>query len=313
MKSKTDLMADLYKETDTDPHELQDPEVAHLVIEGNKVLGMQGVPGFHVDVRELEDGVDIKVKLDEGTKLRKPVHLCFGLYSDTGVQRIIMNVDIGKNSQISLLAHCVFPFAIDVQHIMDAKIRIGDGARYSYFERHIHSPKGGVKVYPKAVVEIGKKAHFKTEFELLKGRVGLIDIDYETICEDDGIVDMTARISGRDDDIIKVKETANLKGENARGLLTSKIAVRDRARAEVYNKMTATGAYARGHVDCKEIVQDDGVAVAIPIVEVHHAKAHITHEAAIGSVDSRQLETLMSRGLSEDDAVELIINGMLSE
>lgn len=306
-------MADLYKETDTDPHELQDPEVAHLVIEGNKVLGMQGVPGFHVDVRELEDGVDIKVKLDEGTKLRKPVHLCFGLYSDTGVQRIIMNVDIGKNSQISLLAHCVFPFAIDVQHIMDAKIRIGDGARYSYFERHIHSPKGGVKVYPKAVVEIGKKAHFKTEFELLKGRVGLIDIDYETICEDDGIVDMTARISGRDDDIIKVKETANLKGENARGLLTSKIAVRDRARAEVYNKMTATGAYARGHVDCKEIVQDDGVAVAIPIVEVHHAKAHITHEAAIGSVDSRQLETLMSRGLSEDDAVELIINGMLSE
>ena len=313
MKTKADMMADLYQATETDPHELQDPDVAHLVIEGNKVLGMQGVPGFHVDVKELEDGVDIKVRLDDGTKLLKPVHLCFGLYSDKGIQRIVMDVDIGKNSQISLLAHCVFPFAIDVQHLMDAKIKIGDGARYSYFERHIHSPKGGVKVYPKAVVEIGRKAHFKTEFELIKGRVGLIDIDYETICENDGIVDMTARISGRDDDIIKVKETANLKGDNARGLLTSKIAVRGRARAEVYNKMTASGAYARGHVDCKEIVQDDGVAVAVPIVEVHHAKAHVTHEAAIGSVDSRQLETLMSRGLSEDAAVELIINGMLSE
>lgn len=313
MKSQSDLLADLYKQTDTDPHELQDPEVAHLVINGNEVLGMRGVPGFNVNVKQLEDGVDIAVKLDEGTILKKPVHLCFGMYSDTGIQRIIMDVDIGKNSEISLLAHCVFPFAIDVQHIMDAKIRIGNGARYSYFERHIHSPKGGVKVYPKAVVEIGKKAHFKTEFELIKGRVGLIDIDYETNCDDGGVVDMTARVSGRDNDVIKIKETGHLKGEHARGLLTSKIAVRDKARAEVYNKMTATGAYARGHVDCKEIVQDEGVATAVPIVEVHHPKAHITHEAAIGSVDSRQLETLMSRGLSEDDAVELIINGMLSE
>jgi Fe-S cluster assembly scaffold protein SufB len=76
--------------------------------------------------------------------------------------------------------------------------------------------------------------------------------------------------------------------------------------------LTADAAFARGHVDCKEIVQDNGVATAVPIVEVHHPKAHITHEAAIGSVDSKQLETLMSRGLSEDDAVELIINGLLS-
>lgn len=313
MKTQTEMMTELYRHADTDPHELQDPEVAHLVINGNEVLGLQGVPGLEVKTKELEDGVDIILKLEEGTKVRKPVHLCFGMVCDTGIQRIILDVDIGKNSNIALQAHCVFPFAIDIQHIMDAKIRIGDGAHYSYFERHIHSPKGGVKVYPKAVVEIGKKAFFKTEFELIKGRVGLIDIDYETICEDGGVVDMTARVSGRDDDVIKIKETAHLKGEYSRGLLTSKIAVRDKAHAEVHNKLTATGAYARGHVDCKEIVQDDGVAIAVPIVEVHHAKAHVTHEAAIGSVDSRQLETLMSRGLSEDDAVELIINGMLSE
>lgn len=65
-------------------------------------------------------------------------------------------------------------------------------------------------------------------------------------------------------------------------------------------------------MDCKEIVQDQGQASAVPIVEVRHPKAHVTHEAAIGSVDNKQLETLMSRGLSEDEAVELIINGLLS-
>ncbi len=312
MKSQTDIAAELYKRTDVDPHNLKDPDVAHLIINENKVLGMHAVPGLNVTVKELEDGVDIKFSLDDDVKVKKPVHLCFGMYPEKGVQRIIMDVAIGKNAQIALMAHCVFPFAVDVQHIMDAKIKIGDGARYSYFERHVHSPKGGVKVYPKAIVEVGRKAHFKTEFELIKGRVGLIDIGYETICEAYSVVDMTARVSGRADDVIKIRETCNLKGEYARGVLTSKIAVRDNARAEVYNKMTADAAFARGHVDCKEIVQDNGVATAVPIVEVHHPKAHITHEAAIGSVDSKQLETLMSRGLSEDDAVELIINGLLS-
>lgn len=312
MKAQTDIAAELYKRTDSDPHNLTDPEVAHLIINENKVLGMHAVPGLHVTVKELEDGVDIVLTLDDDVKVKKPVHLCFGMYPEKGIQRIIMDVAIGKNAQIALLAHCVFPFAVDVQHIMDAKIKIGDGARYSYFERHIHSPKGGVKVYPKAIVQVGRKAHFKTEFELIKGRVGLIDIDYETSCEAYGVVDMTARVSGREDDIIKIRETGKLSGEYARGVLTSKIAVRDSARAEVYNKLTADAAFARGHVDCKEIVQDSGVAMAVPIVEVHHPKAHITHEAAIGSVDSKQLETLMSRGLSEDDAVELIINGLLS-
>jgi len=312
MKPETDIATELYKRTDSDPHNLKDPDVAHLIVNHNEVLGMHAVPGLNVVTKELDDGVDIKLTLDDGTVVKKPVHLCFGMYPEEGVQRIIMDVAIGKNAVISLMAHCVFPFAVDVRHIMDANIRIGDGARYSYFERHIHSPTGGVKVYPKAIVEVGRKAHFKTEFELIKGRVGLIDIDYETSCEEYGVVDMTARVSGRVDDVIKIRETCHLKGEHARGVLTSKIAVRDKARAEVHNKLTADAAFARGHVDCKEIVQDEGTATAVPIVEVNHPKAHVTHEAAIGSVDSRQLETLMSRGLNEDDAVELIVNGLLS-
>ncbi|HPB83405.1 MAG TPA: SufD family Fe-S cluster assembly protein, partial [Spirochaetota bacterium] len=103
-----------------------------------------------------------------------------------------------------------------------------------------------------------------------------------------------------------------LNGEYSRGVLTSRIAVRGNAVAEVYNELTASAPYAVGHVDCKEIVQDNGIAQAIPIVRVNHPKAHVTHEAAIGSVDNKQLETLMSRGLSEDDAVDLIIQGLLS-
>ena len=52
--------------------------------------------------------------------------------------------------------------------------------------------------------------------------------------------------------------------------------------------------------------------MATPVVEVKHPKAHVTHEAAIGSVDTKQLETLMSRGLGEEEAIDLIVQGLLS-
>jgi len=93
--------------------------------------------------------------------------------------------------------------------------------------------------------------------------------------------------------------------------LTTHIAVKNQARAEINNEIIAE-ALCRGHVDCKEIIQDSGIARAVPVVEVRNPKAHVTHEAAIGSVDSKQLQTLMSRGLSEEEAVDLIIEGLLS-
>jgi len=291
---------------------LHSPDVAHLVIDHNKVISSHTLPGLEVNVKELEDGIEAEIHLAERATIEKPVHMCFGMLPKSGVQRINLRIRLEKLSKIAITAHCTFPNAVDVRHLMDAQIDIGEGADYSYFERHVHGPEGGVQVVPKAVVDVGKGARFRTEFELLRGRVGTIDIDYETTCHENSVMEMTARINGSAEDVIKIREVGHLVGEGARGVLTSKIAVRGRARAEVYNRLTASAAYARGHVDCKEIVQDEAVAHAIPIVEVNHPKAHVTHEAAIGSVDTKQLETLMARGLDEDAASELIIQGLLS-
>jgi len=291
---------------------LKDKETAHLTINLNKVVSKNIVPGLHIDTEEIEDGINVKVIVDEGIVIEKKVHMCFGVTHDKALQKIVMEIDVKKNAKISILSHCIFPKAIDVKHIMDAKVRVREGASYSYEEKHIHSMEGGIEVYPKAEIELDKNARFKTEFELIKGRVGKLDIDYEITGKEGSVMEMTSKVSGRSDDLIKIREAGNLIGEKARGVLTSRVAVRGNAKAEVYNVMVATAPYARGHVDCKEIIQDNGVARAIPIVEVKHPKAHITHEAAIGSVDTKQLETLMSRGLDEEEAVDLIIEGLLS-
>jgi len=146
----------------------------------------------------------------------------------------------------------------------------------------------------------------------LRGPAGVVDFDYEADCDAQSTLEMITRIIGRGHDTVTIRETGRLNDEGARAVLNSYLALRDDARAEVYNTLSATAPYARGHVDCKEIVQDRAFARAVPVVEVSHPLAHITHEAAIGSVDSKQLQTLMSRGLTEDEATDLIIEGLLS-
>ena len=102
-----------------------------------------------------------------------------------------------------------------------------------------------------------------------------------------------------------------LAGENSRGLIKTRVAIEDEASAEITGITEGNAAGARGHVDCMEIVKDNAVASAIPVVRVTNPLAKVTHEAAIGSVDKRQLETLMAHGLSPEEAVDVIVKGIL--
>jgi len=287
------------------------PDVAHVEIHGNQVLNKNLVEGLLVESETIEDGVKVHIRVRKGVTLKNPVNFCFGLIPDNGIQRIIIDTVIEEGAHAKFIANCTFPNAVNIQHLMNAVITVEKGASLSYFERHVHGPKGGVTIVPLTKVIAREDSRFSTEFELIKGAAGVIELDYEAEVEKNATVDMKTRIFGRSSDRIHIKEAAHLSGEGATGVLTSHIALKNTASANIENEIVADAPYARGHVDCKEIVQDEAVARAIPIVQVNNHLAHVTHEAAIGSVDSKQLETLLSRGLNEDQATDLIIQGLL--
>jgi Fe-S cluster assembly scaffold protein SufB len=89
------------------------------------------------------------------------------------------------------------------------------------------------------------------------------------------------------------------------------VAVEGQASAVVTGMTAGNAEGARGHVDCLEIVKDQAVARAVPVVSVTHPLAKVTHEAAIGSIDKKQLETLMAHGVSPEKAVDMIVRGVL--
>jgi len=292
--------------------DLENPQGAMAVISSNRVLGVREVPGLHIEADELEHGVRARISVEPGTKVDVPVHLCFGVIPTEGLQEIISEYDIGDGAEVSFLAHCTFPNSARVQHVMDANIHIGEGATMKYSEAHYHGKEGGVEVLPTTHAKIDAGGRLSSEFDLTVGRVGKLDINYEADVGDRGIAELVARAYGSGTDDIRVNEVVRLNGEGARGMTKTRIAVKDKARSAITTTAEGNASGAVGHMDCTEIVRGDAIAQNIPIVVVRDDQARVTHEAAIGSVNSKELETLKSRGLDEDEAVDIIIQGMLA-
>jgi len=309
--SELDALMEAFGEAGGDKTVLASDNIAHLVASGHKLLSMKSVDGLEVDAKETLTGISAKVTVKEGVKIKNAVHLCFGVLHKKGTQRIKMDVKLEKNSFAHFIAHCIFPKAEKVKHIMDAVVEIGEGAEMGYFETHYHGLYGGIEVVPKSVVKVGKNGRYFTDFTLTTGRVGKLDIDYSVEAGENAVTELTARVFGHANDDIKIKEKVILAGENSRGLIKTRVALEDEAKAEVTGITEGNAAGARGHVDCMEIVKDNAVAKAIPIVTVTNQLAKVTHEAAIGSVDRRQMETLMAHGLTPEEAVDVIVKGIL--
>ncbi len=277
------------------------------------MLGLNRLPGISAEAEALPDGVHIRLQIAPGARFENPIHLCFGVVPAEGVQRILTDFDIGAGAEVEFMAHCTFPNATKVQHIMEGQIHVGPGATMRYKETHYHGESGGVEVLPKAQVTVDEDGKYFTEFNLSRGRVGRMVFDYGVDVAARGLAELTAKALGYGDDEIIVRETIRLNGEYARGLAKSRIAVRDHAHSDVYGTTEGHAPFARGHVDCIEIVRGRAIATAVPIVKVTDDRAMVTHEAAIGAVGKKELETLMARGLDEETAVDVIVRGMLGE
>jgi Fe-S cluster assembly scaffold protein SufB len=305
-------MLEAYQKAGGESEALLDKGTAKLVIHENKVLGQNGVEGIKLETRETETGVNVYLLIEEGAEILHPVHLCFGLLPEEGLQEITMKVIAQDNSEVSVVAHCVFPNAVKVVHKMDAEITIGKNARFDYKETHYHGEDGGIEVIPKATVKIDKGGVYQSSLAISQGRVGRLDYDFEVFCQEEAVAELVVKAYGKGVDDIKIWERIHLDGAGARGLAKSRLVLSDKARAEVKGETYANAPYARGHVDCIEMVNGSQVvATAIPIVSVTNDKAKVTHEAAIGSIDKRQVETLMARGLDESEAVDVIVKGIL--
>lgn len=104
-------------------------------------------------------------------------------------------------------------------------------------------------------------------------------------------------------------------GEDSSSTIVSKSISKDwwisTYRGIVDMKKTAT--WAVNSTECDALLMDDrSVSNTIPVIETNHGSQTVAHEASAGKVDETELFYLMSRGLDEEHAMAMIVNGFIS-
>ncbi|PIN79414.1 Fe-S cluster assembly protein SufB, partial [Candidatus Woesearchaeota archaeon CG10_big_fil_rev_8_21_14_0_10_34_8] len=70
---------------------------------------------------------------------------------------------------------------------------------------------------------------------------------------------------------------------------------------------------AKSHTVCDALILDEkSISNTTPHMEINEDSVDIAHEATTGRISEDKLFYLMSRGISEEDAIKLVVSGFIS-
>jgi len=305
-----EALLDIYEREGLDKS-LFDNRVAAIIISGDRIIGLNNVPGVEIKGEEIENGVRAEVMIADGVELPFPIHLCTGYLKGEGYQRVEFNIAVGRDSKVRFTSHCIFPYAKDFTHEAISKIRVGENSTVLYDDEHIHGE--GVRMVSRTEVEVEAGGRYTGKFSLTKHRARELKLEMTAKLAERAVAELTSKIKAVKDDSVGVREVLLLEGAHSRGNLRSTVIAFDSSKVNVVNEAYGFGDYAKGHVECHEIVKGSADVQTVPLLRVKNDKAELTHEASIGRINEAQLVQLMAKGLTEEEAAELIIKGLLGE
>ena len=266
----------------------------------------------YIDIVTKEDksGIDIYVK--ENT-LFGIVHIPV-IITESGLTDVVYNdFHIGANANVIIMAGCGIHNDLhkDSEHDGIHRFYLEENAKVTYVEKHYGEGKGtGKKILnPTTEIYMKKGSSMNMDSVQIKGvddtiRITKATLDAETTLE------ISEKILTTGSQTAKTEFIVDLNGENASVHVTSRSVAEGSSTQEFTSNITGnTKCYA--HVECDAIIKDEGKVKAIPEIYAKNIDANLIHEAAIGKIAGAQLNKLMTLGLNEQEAEEVIIKGFL--
>ena len=260
--------------------------------------------------KEDKSGIDIYVK--ENT-LFGIVHIPV-IITESGLTDVVYNdFHIGKNANVIIFAGCGIhnDEHKDSEHYCIHHFYLNENAKVKYVEKHYGEGKGKGKKTLNPTTEIYMKDNSSMTMDSIqiKGVDDTIRIT-KAYLDSNTTLEISEKILTTGKETAKTEFVVELNGENSSVHVTSRSVAEGSSYQEFTSNITGnTKCYA--HVECDAIIKDEGCVKAIPEIYAKNIDANLIHEAAIGKIAGEQLKKLMTLGLNEKEAEEVIIKGFL--
>ncbi len=244
-----------------------------------------------------------------GVKTEKPLQTCLHMAKEGFAQNVHNLIVAEEGSEIHIIAGCSTSEHLQSGiHIGLSEFFVKKGATLKY--TMIHDWGENICVRPRTAVHVEEGGVFISNYISLKP-VGSLESNPVTYLEKDATARFNSILVAGKGSYMDVGSVVELRAPGARAEIISRaIAAGGTIISRGHLKSLVPGV--KGHLECKGLILKDGLLHAIPELSGHTPGVELSHEAAVGKIDKREIEYLMARGLDEDEAVSTIVRGFLN-
>lgn len=250
------------------------------------------------------------IRCAAGVKTRFPVQTCLHL-SKEGLTQNVHNILVAEeNSNIHVIAGCsTSPHLNRGQHVGVSEFYVKKGATLTY--TMIHDWGENIVVRPRTVTHVEEGGTFISNYISLKP-VGSLQMNPLTILDGRGaIARFNSVLVATEGTHLDTGSQVVLNAEDTKAEIISR-AITTGGTIIARGRITGKFPGVRGHLECKGLILKEGLLHAIPELEAEVPGVEMSHEAAVGKIDRREIEYLMARGLDEETAISTIVRGFLN-
>jgi Fe-S cluster assembly scaffold protein SufB len=258
----------------------------------------------------LQDADGYFIRAPAGKKSKMPVQTCLLIGSKQVSQTVHNIVVVEEGAQLDVITGCSTRKGVEKGlHLGISEMHVKKGATLNFTMIHNWAEQIGVR--PRTVVHVEEGGTYINNYVTLKpvksiqtyptvhlkGKGAFARLNSIGVAHPGSELDLGSRV---------IFDAPDTKAE----LISRTITTGGKVIAR--GEMIGNADGAKGHLECHGLVlSNEGTQRAIPILEANVEDIELSHEAAVGRIAREQIEYLMARGLTEEEAVGMIVRGFL--
>jgi Fe-S cluster assembly scaffold protein SufB len=251
------------------------------------------------------------MRIMKGAELSFPLQSCLLITKNNLEQRVHNIIIAEEDSKAHIITSCLQHSSVpQASHLGISEIYVKKGAMLNFTMVHQWSEK--TKVRPRSAAKIEDNATFISNYVCMRP-VQDMQMYPVAYCEGEkSRVSFNSILYGHKNSLLDTGSKAVLTGKDSKAEMISRAIAREGSKMIVRGMIEGQVPDCKGHLECKGLIMDnESFMQSIPELVATKKGVEITHEAAVGKISEKEITYLMTRRLSREQAISLIIRGFM--
>ncbi len=260
---------------------------------------------------ELQPPQGYFMRVEAGKKTDFPLQACLYM-EEEGVLQAVHNIVIAEEgAEMNIITGCTTASSLQSGlHLGVSEFYVKKGAKITF--TMIHNWKEDVVVRPRTGIIVEEGGVFISNYVSLKQVKDLQTFPTAYLNGDNAIARFSSILVAPEGSYLDTGARVYLKGRGSRSEIISRT-ISSGGTIIARGHLIGDAEDIKAHLECQGLILTErGIIHAIPELEGRLSGVDMSHEAAVGKIAQEEIEYLMARGLSEEEATATIVRGFLN-